>query len=129
MADYQIYLAGPMFNGDRNWATELEKVEIETPLDINWVDPFKIHDDDATGMEIYERDREAVLESDVMLLRRIDDYEICGAYIETGFTEGENIETVVWNEADSKLPEFLRWHSESSFDNLEDAVNRAIELL
>ena len=116
----QVYLAGPRSDGDNPhaWHEQIQRQDEE----IEWINPFTIHSEDATEDEIYENDVSAVLSSDAVLLRRIDDYEVCGAYIEAGFAGAAGIPTVVWNEAGSTVPEFLRWHADVICGSVDDAI-------
>ena len=120
-----VYLAGPRDDAPYHWRVGVQRYE----PDVTWINPFEIHPDDATGEEIYERDLEAVLESDAMLLWRKPDVEVCGAYIETGYAGAHSVPTVVWNQAGGELPEFLEWHVTASYADLKEATDAVLALL
>lgn len=116
----RVYLAGPLSDGDNPHAWH-EAIQAAEP-GVEWTNPFTIHDEDATGSEIYAGDVEAVRSADAVLLRRIDHYEVCGAYIEAGIAGGAGVPTVVWNDADSEVPEFLRWHADAACGSMDEAL-------
>jgi len=125
--DAAVYLAAPISDGENphGWHKEIQS---EWPS-IEWINPFTIHKDGATGTQIYEKDMEAVATSDVILLRRTSGCEICGAYIEAGYARSVGIPTVVLNDAPSDIPEFLRWHAVSVYDDRDKAIQKVVDLV
>lgn len=123
----QVYLAGPLSDGENEYVWH-EMVE-ELDSSIEWINPFTIHAEGATEMEIYHGDCHAVRDSDAVLLRRMGDYEVCGAYIEAGIAGEHDIPVVVWNDADYDVSEFLRWHAHSVHENVEDAIDMVKDVI
>lgn len=120
-----IYLAGPLSDDDNPYKWH-DQVMSHAP-DVDWINPFLIHDDDAIGAEIYNADLDAVRSADAMLLHRIDGYRICGAYIEAGVAGEHDIPVVVWNDAESDVPEFLRWHADAICETMADAISGVLK--
>lgn len=119
-----IYLAGPVSDGDNPYAWHESIQAYET--DIEWTNPFVIHDEDATGDEIWAKDLAEVRASDGMLLRRMGGYEVCGAYIEAGVAGEYDVPIVVWNDAETEPSEALRWHADSIHETMESAVDEVV---
>lgn len=128
----QIYLAGPISDGDNPYAWH-QRVK-ETAPDVDWVNPFTLHDFPADSVrnhtdEIIEKDLEAVRSSDAVLLRRIPDYNLCGASIEAREAYDHNIPVVVWNTAETEVPLFLAGHCTEICNSLEMAVSTVKEII
>lgn len=121
---HTVYLAGPLSDGENPHAWH-EAVQAAEP-DLEWINPFAIHGENPTGEEIYRGDVDAVVSSDALLLRRIDNYEVCGAYIEAGIAGAHGVPTVVWNDAESDVPEFLLWHADAVCQSMEQAIAEVV---
>jgi len=104
-----IYVAGQRDGHD-------EFVEFCESYDslVEWINPFDLNEyeteDDARehGSEVYGKDLDAVRNADAVVLRRVDDYNLCGGTIEaTVAMESVGIPVVVYNEAETEVPLML----------------------
>jgi len=124
----RVYLAGPLSDGRDPYAwIERAKEVGKRRGGVEFVNPYTLCDEVAPGSEIYQADVEAVRSCDALLLRRIDHHEVCGAYIESGIAFENDIPTVVWNDADSDVPTFLKWHANVICESLLEAVSEVAD--
>lgn len=120
----QIYVAGPIEGYDR-----LYDYCVEYDDTVRWINPFELNEYDSGSeahehaAEIYEKDLNAVRNSDGLVLRRIDGYNLCGASIEATVAANEcDIPVVVFNDADSDIPLMLDELATTVVDDPKDAV-------
>lgn len=127
MTNQTVYLAGPRQENGHPY-TWHDYVKLKDPS-IDWINPFLIHDNDATGKEIYRGDLDAIRDADAILLHRAQDTEICGAYIESGIAGIIGVPTVVHDEVASDPPEFLEWHADSIHSRARHAVDAVLDIV
>ena len=127
----QVYLAGPISDGPNPYAWH-ERVEELAP-EVDWINPFLIHDipqdevRDHTD-EIIKTDLTAVRNADAVLLRRIPEYNLCGASIEAREAYINKIPVVVWNTSSSDIPLFLDGPCSVTCESLPDAVSEVTQM-
>lgn len=122
-----VYLAGPYEDdGFRSYASNYDQT-------VSWVDPFELNDfaTEKAAREhagsVYQQDMNALTQSDVCLLRRIDGYNLCGASMEAVIAvESVGIPVIVYNDADSPVPTMLQAVASEITDSRLDAVRNAL---
>ncbi|WP_424005617.1 hypothetical protein ACOZ4I_20340 (plasmid) [Haloarcula salina] len=121
-----IYLAGPIQQDDADPYAWHNAIQDHSP-EIDWINPFELHtynEDEVWDHidEIIEQDLEEVGNADAVLLRRIDEYNLSGASIEAREAYTKGIPVIVWNDAETELPLFLRGHVDEVYESMEEAV-------
>jgi len=126
-----VYLAGPRSDGNNPFAWH----EVVSSYDetVNWINPFLLNEYDSESEarehkeQVYATDLDAVRQSDVVLLRRIDGYNLCGASIEAGVAmEHVGIPVIVWNDADTECPLMLEALATEVHDDRRASVQAAL---
>jgi len=124
-----VYLAGPK-SGARDpykWHKNVMAYD-ET---VNWINPFELNDytsEEAheNAAEICGQDLDAVRNSDVVLLRRIDGYNLCGASIEAAVALENGIPVVVWNDTHTDVPTMLEGTATEVCEERTEAIQSAL---
>lgn len=121
-----VYLAGPITDDASNPYAWHEAIQ-DHAEDINWINPFKLHDYDRTDVrdhtdQIIRQDLAVVRTADAVLLRRIDAYNLCGASMEAREAHVHEVPVVVWNDAPTAVPLFLEGHAHDIKSSIEEAV-------
>ena len=104
-----IYVAGPR-EGYCDYYNELTSYDTTT----EWVNPFEQNEYENEQQaqknvdEVYGKDIDSLRQCDGIVVRRISDYNLCGASIEAALAvEKMGIPCVVYNDADSEVPLML----------------------
>lgn len=123
-----IYLAGPVSEGPNpyDWHEKIQSVASE----IDWINPFTIHEYDDDELrdntdDIIQRDLTAIRDADAVLLRRIDEYNLCGASMEAREAYTHDVPVVVWNDAETQIPLFLEGHADVVVGDMTSAIEEA----
>ena len=121
-----IYLAGPISQDDSNPYAWHETIQDHSP-EIDWINPFLLHSHDEDEVwdhidEIIKKDLQEIRDADAVLLRRIDEYNLCGASIEAREAYTHGIPIIVWNNAETDIPLFLRGHADEVYETMEGAI-------
>jgi len=124
-----VYLAGPK-SGARDpykWHKNVMAYD-ET---VNWINPFELNDytsEEAheNAAEVCGQDLDAVRNSDVVLLRRIDGYNLCGASIEAAVALENGIPVVVWNDTHTDVPLMLEGTATEVCEERTEAIQTAL---
>lgn len=104
----QIYLAGPKeCGGFREYAKQYDRTT-------DWVDPFELNEYDSereardNAGDVYEKDMNEVIQSDALLLYRIDGYNLSGGSMEAVMAvERAGIPVIVYNDAETAVPTMI----------------------
>lgn len=121
-----IYLAGPIHQDGSHPYAWHNAIQDHSP-EIDWINPFELNNHDRDEVwdhidEIIEQDLEEVRNADAVLLRRIDEYNLCGASIEAREAHTHEIPVIIWNDAETEVPLFLRGHADEVYESMEEAV-------
>lgn len=128
-----IYLAGPLSDGDDpfDWHNSIR----QSYPSVEWINPFELNEhgseEEARAHidEVIQKDLEAIKDADAVLVRRISDYNLCGASIEAREAYVNNIPVVVWNTAEDEIPIFLEGHADGVYQTREDAIEAVLRLV
>jgi len=127
-----VYLAGPISDGSDpfRWHKNIQSKW----GNVNWINPFIHHSVPQSEareniQNIISKDIELVLKSDAVLLRRIEKSNLAGASIEAYVAASHEIPVIIWNDASSQVPLFLEGHSEGVYQDLDEAVNKMLQLV
>lgn len=128
----QVYLAGPINDGENPYQWHQDVAALAPEID--WCNPFTLNDyslDEAKThtAEIFAEDLQAVQDSAAVLVRRIDEYNLCGASMEAFAAYQQDIPVIVWNDADTSIPLFLEAVATDVYQNMSDAVEAIISEL
>lgn len=125
----RIYIAGPRCT-ERDRCFHEQVTQYDTTAE--WVNPFDLNEynseDEArrNADEVYGTDLDAVRQSDVVLLRRVEGYNLSGASIEAAVgMEKYGTPVIVYNEADSEIPLMLEALATEVTDDMSEAVQLA----
>lgn len=126
-----VYLAGPRSDGDTPFAWHEAVMGYDKTT--NWINPFTLNEYDSESEvrehkeDVYGTDLDAIRRSDVVLLRRIGGYNLCGASIEAAVAkELVDIPVIVWNDAESECPIMLEAVATEVYDNRRSAIQAAL---
>jgi 3'-phosphoadenosine 5'-phosphosulfate sulfotransferase (PAPS reductase)/FAD synthetase len=124
-----VYLAGPTSNGENPY--EWHESVIQYDETVNWINPFELNDYTAEQArnhkaEIFGQDCDAVRTSDVVFLRRISGYNLCGASIEAAVAMEHGVPVVVWNDAEDDVPLMLSALATEVHESQQAAIQSAL---
>jgi len=127
----RIYLSGPISEGEHphEWRDAISS-EWSDP---EWINPFKLHnipDDELSDrvQEIINQNMTEIAESDAVLLRRIENYNLCGASMEAREAFTVDVPVIVWNAGESEVPLFLKGHATKVYSDRESSVEAVVKI-
>jgi len=119
----RMYLAGPRCEGQYPYAWHRWVADTTSLSTIN---PFIETDASSVDADtVVEHDYLLVRSADVVLLRRIDSYNLCGASCEAEHARANGIPVIVWNDAETAVPLFLSGVATAVVDSRRGAVELA----
>jgi len=125
-----VYLAGTTSDGANPYAWHEKTMAYDETT--RWINPFELNDyarEEAQEHtdEIFGQDCDAVRNADVVLLRRISNYNLCGASIEAAVAMESGVPVVVWNDGEDEVPLMLEGLANEVHQTWIDAVRATLK--
>jgi len=122
------YLAGPVEAVETvEYANEWRQDVMERYPSIDWINPIELcrHEDRKNIPKVC---KDAVRDSDGLLMRITDPFNTCGTYYENHVAYSLSIPSVLLTDESSrdKLPSFLEYHTDAITTSMDDAVSSLI---
>jgi len=126
--DKMYYLAGPVDAVESiEYANEWREDIIDRYPSIDWINPINLckHEDRKSIPEVCKN---AVKDSDGILMRVIEPFNTCGTYYENHVAYSLGIPSVLLTDESSKddIPVFLEYHSDAITTSVDDAVSSLV---